>query len=286
MPIIGIIISSIVLGAALVPAASAANQAPDAGADAGFAADSYRPVAKEAALIGSSGTENTVTQNKTDTRSSSRQAKLADGPPARPDLSGSWRLNREMSDDPRKKIQEAMQRVRSANRGKGAGRGGMGRGGQRGGGMGGRPSGARTGGRDRGRPERESTFQELKALLNGSETLELTHKEPMLLIVTDGGKRQRVFTDMRGGSVSAMGSMDQSVTIAGWEQDILIIETTNDPHPRLVQEFKLDANTHRLLVSTVVRLPWSSETVSINRVYEAADVQTNADKNAALLPGD
>ncbi|MEN8179559.1 MAG: hypothetical protein ABFS39_13210 [Pseudomonadota bacterium] len=267
-------ILSIIFGATLITVACAGTAKIDG------------PTTKTTALTKDLVAENTVTQNKPVTHTSKRQTEPANGLPVRPDLSGLWTLNREMSDNPREKIKEATQQARSASRGQGHSRGGMGRGGQRSGGMGGRPSSARMVGRGRGRPGGESMSQGLRALLNGPETMELTHEEPMLLIVTDDGKRQRVFTDMRGASVSAMGGMDQNVTIAGWEQDVLVIETTTSLHPRLIQEFKLDADTHRLLVRTIVQPLWLAEKIIINRLYEAAEVQMHTNKNAALLPGE
>ena len=184
----------------------------------------------------------------------------------RPNFSGTWNLNKELSDDPRKKVQDAMKSLRNSRSGSSGTKGG-GRGGHRAGG----PAGGMTG---RG----DSQPEDMQALLRASSTLQITHEDPMLLVVTDDGGQQRLFTDFRGASVSAGGGMQQKVTIAGWEHGVLVVETTSNSGPRLIQRYKLNANTNQLMISAEITPPGLAEPVVVNRVYDAVSSHTKIEK--------
>lgn len=77
----------------------------------------------------------------------------------------------------------------------GSGPGGMGRGGGMGGGGG-------SGG---------LSSRELSALPAPAQELHVIHQDPMLLIADESDRRQRLFTDFRGASVSASGGLQQLV---------------------------------------------------------------------------
>jgi hypothetical protein len=207
---------------------------------------------------GSGSPANIATANKTITWNTSDNG--SSGQQAKPDLSGHWILNKELSDNPQERIKAALQQARNTKGESSSGRGGR-------------------------RSGQDSSFHKLQALLSASETLILTHKDPMLLIVTDEGRKQWISTDNRGASISANGGMQQKVTTAGWEQDILIVETTSDSGPQLIQQFKLITEMHQLLVSTAIQLPESSKAILINRVYKLANIGTDTTKRTIISTG-
>lgn len=197
-------------------------------------------------------------------------------PPVKPILSGIWVLNKELSDNPHEKIRESREQtgnsksknsMESSRGGKGSG--GRGGGGKRGGGTKNADSGVKkaSGGGQKSLP------QELYTFLNTSQILELKHEEPLLTIIVKDGKRQRVYTDFRGASVSASGGMHQKVITAGWEGDVLVVETTTDS-TSYIQRYRLVSGDNRLWVSTTILTSSLSIPVKFNRVYELAKIKS------------
>lgn len=179
------------------------------------------------------------------------------------DFSGSWLLDSDASDDPQEQMRDAMKsmmRAGGGGRGMGGGSPGQGRGGGMGGGQRGR--GAAGGMDSRG----QRTQVEISALAAASPSLVITHEDPMLLIVSEGNRNQRLYTDFRGASVSANGGLDQRVTVAGWEGAVLVVETTTNGGLRLVQRYQLDAATGRLVVASAIHVP-EVKPVSFRLVY-------------------
>ncbi|MFA5243566.1 MAG: hypothetical protein WC392_14460 [Sulfuricella sp.] len=216
---------------------------------------------------------------------------LGAAPQSRPDFSGQWVLNAKASDDPQEKIREAMKTLQQAKgggpgmggggRGGGMGGGGMGGGGMGGGGMGGGGmGGGMSGGRQgRGSPDAmggrgEKPSGELSALMVTAEKLDISHEDPMLLITDENGQRQRLFTDFRGASVSASGGLQQRVSIAGWENAALVVESTMPGGSRRVQNYQIDASTGQLMIITAVSLP-EKQAVSYQLVYDRVKPGTN-----------
>ena len=185
---------------------------------------------------------------------------------AKPDLSGTWVLNRELSENPQEKINESRQQVGNTRGNKSmSDRRGDGQGGK---GSGGKHSGIKNnyaGNKENGRRQ-ESLPQELQAILKASETLELKHEEPLLTIITKDSQ-QRVYTDFRGTSVSVSGGMNQIITTAGWESDVLVVESTMNGG-RFIQQFNLNAESRQLWVSTLISTSRLPKHIQFNRVYE------------------
>lgn len=148
---------------------------------------------------------------------------------SRPDFSGHWTLDAKASDDPQERIKQAMKQARSDGQGMRGG-GGMG-----GGGMGGKRQGRGSqegkgmGGRS------EMPFDDRAALVATAKTLDITHEDPMLLIADENDRHQRLFTDFRGISVSASGGGQQQAAVAGWEGEVLVVESRMNHGSRLVQ---------------------------------------------------
>ncbi len=181
--------------------------------------------------------------------------------PPRPDFSGDWLLNTKASDDPREKAKEAAQaskQARGGGRGMGGGPGGMGRGGGMGGGRQGRGGGmGGSGGLSSG---------ELSALLAPAQELHISHQEPMLLIADESDRRQRLFTDFRGASVSASGGLQQRIAVAGWEGAVLVVETTT-LGKKFVQSYQIDGGNGQLVISSVAQVS-EGQPVSYRLVYD------------------
>lgn len=188
-----------------------------------------------------------------------------------PDLSGTWRLDKAASDDPEAKMQEAREMMRESRGMRGGMGGGFGHG--KGGDMEGRRQG---GGRGASRGMPASSASEVRVLISSAEVLELSHADPMLLISVDGGPQQRLFTDFRGAAVSASSSAPQAVTTAGWEGDVLVIETTRDSKPNLLQRYHLKTDTGQLEVITNLTLPGTSLNVSIKCFYDRANARSTS----------
>ncbi len=183
----------------------------------------------------------------------------APGSSSRPDFSGDWVLNAKASDDPLEKAREAIQASRQAM---GGGSGGMGRGGGKGrGGMGGERQG-------RGGMGGSGSLSagELSALLAPAQALHISHQDPLLLIADENGQRQRVFTDFRGASVSANGGLQQRVSVAGWEGEALVVETTM-LGKKQIQNYQIDGETGRLVISEATQIS-GVQTVSCRLVYD------------------
>lgn len=185
---------------------------------------------------------------------------------SKPDFSGHWVLNPEASDDPIEKAKEAIQASRQAMdgaRGRGPG-GGMGGGKGRGGGMaGGRQDRGGIGGMAAsGGP----SSAELSALLSPSQELHITHEDPMLLIADEYDRRQRLFTDFRGASVSANGGLQQRVAVAGWEGAALVVEAMM-LGKKLAQSYQIDSGTGQLVISSVAQVSVAPP-VSYRLVYD------------------
>jgi hypothetical protein len=189
---------------------------------------------------------------------------LAAAAQSRPDFSGLWAFNAKVSDDPQEKLKVAMRTMQPAKGGgreMGGGAGRLGRGGGMGGGRHG--SGSLEGLAGRG----EMPSREMSELIAATGSLDITHSDPMLLIVDGNAQRQRLYTDFRGASVSASGGLQQRVAVAGWEGAVLVVESTTNNGLKLVQHYQIDADTGQLVISAVAH-PSETRSVSFRLVYD------------------
>ncbi len=132
------------------------------------------------------------------------------------DFTGTWQLNEGLSENPREKMREAMS-SRGGGRG-GGGRGGFGGGGRGGGGFGGPGGGGGFGGpegggfggpgggggRGRGGPggdagaNREEMQERMRSMEESFQMLEISHREPELLVRYGDQREEIIYTDGRG----------------------------------------------------------------------------------------
>lgn len=167
-------------------------------------------------------------------------------PQPTPDFSGHWVLDPKASDDPRERISQGMKQTVAGGPGM---RGGMGRGGGMGGGGmgGGRPGGGPAGGMaGRGEGPSSGEMAELAAI---AKRLDIRHEDPLLVLVDEHERERRLFTDSRGVSVSDKGG-PQRVAVAGWEDGVLVVESRLNEGSKRIQQYRIDAQTGRLVVST------------------------------------
>ena len=102
-----------------------------------------------------------------------------------------------------------------------------------------------------------------------SANLTIEHKEPFFTLTGSDGKTHKVYTDYRSISVSASGALNQPQMTAGWEDNVLVIETiNNDSKYNKIESYRLDAEKQQLHVLSEVKLPRIAQTVTIKRVYD------------------
>jgi hypothetical protein len=171
----------------------------------------------------------------------------------KPDFSGVWVFNQALSDDPRELLESARKKKTGGRAG-----GGMGRGG------GGGRSGSGTG------HDKMAAHNGMKSDVAGfSAILIIEHKEPLFTLTGSDGQAHNVYTDYRSVSVSASGASNQPQMTAGWEDEVLVIETVNnDGKYNKIESYRLDADKQQLHVQSAIKLPRVAQPVTIKRVYD------------------
>ncbi len=179
-------------------------------------------------------------------------------------FSDHWILNAELSENPREKMQQAMQggggRGGGMRGGGGGGQGGGGGGGQGGGsgGQGGRGGGRGSGGGG-GRGSMASVFA------NATE-LVIVHEGSTFSIRTpDGNQRDLTISEPDTTQETAPG------TIAYWDSAALVVESTRAEGPSVVERYELVEGTRRLVITATITLPSGGDPISVRRVYDAAE---------------
>ena len=179
----------------------------------------------------------------------------------KPNLTGIWVLNKDLSEKPQEELKQNMQKSKHSRGGKNKNGGGE----HNGKGKGGR-QGSNNSGNKKIKQGRGSIPQSFHALLKATESLELKHEEPLLTIITQDGQ-EKVYTDFRSSSVSSNNDPYQKITIAGWENNILVVENTVNSG-RYILKFKLNSESKQLWVNTQILTSHLPKPVQFNRVYE------------------
>ena len=184
-------------------------------------------------------------------------------------LSGSWKLNREESDDPRKKMQEA--------------RGGNGGGGGRGPSGGGRPTGGGipfpfpgggsrrgpyggAGGGAGGGPG-EGDRQQMQELFTPANSLTITQKDGEVDLTDDQNRKRAFYTDGR----KVQKSKDDSYreVAAHWEGNRLVSEDKGPRGGTLRRSFEVAPGGEQLYEKLQLTDPRSGSLVVIRYVYDS-----------------
>lgn len=176
----------------------------------------------------------------------------AAGAAAPGDLSGTWKLNRDASDDPRKKMEEA--------RAEGDPSGG---GGWRGGGMG--HHGGHRGSGDSSGDRGSSGAMEPSA---EAETLRIDHQDPRLVITDGAGREHVLYTD--GRKVEEERSFGGTTKItARWKDGHVVVETEPERGPSYTDTYAVTADRKQLTVTRHIKGRGRRGDVEIRRVYDA-----------------
>jgi len=189
-------------------------------------------------------------------------------PAVRTTIFGNWRLNTEDSDDGRKKMEQAGQRV-NANRGNPR----VGGGGYPGGGGGGYPGGGgNTGGASRSTVS-EADLERMSEYLQASDTLNILKKDTSMEL-TDDRDRKRVFVTDGRKLEKAKDDTYQEIA-ARWDGTDLVSDEKTPKGGKLSRSYEL-ATDGRQLYETVriddTKVGGKSGTyVTIRYVYDAID---------------
>ena len=184
---------------------------------------------------------------------------------ARPDFSGTWRLNTDLSEDPREKMQEA--RGGSGGRG-GAGGGSFGgRGGMGGGGRGGMGGGSMGGGGRRGGGSgdggTDSSFSRLGEIA-AQRVLTISHKDPELVIRDLNGRSRALFTDARNVEEERLEGTAKVQT--KWRDRTVVVVTTLGSR-ETTETFERAVDGSHLFLTT--KIAGGRGSLSFRRVYDA-----------------
>jgi len=185
----------------------------------------------------------------------------------RPDFSGTWTLNEDLSEDPRTKMQEA-----GGGRGpRGGGGGGWGgRGGGGGGGFGGRGGmggGGHRGGGDSGDGggdggDRSSRFAENLA---AQKVLTISHRDPEVVITDLNGRARTFYTDARKAEEERS---EGTAKIQTKWKDRSIVVVTKVGNRTITDTYERSADGARLFLTT--KMEGGRASFSFRRVYESA----------------
>lgn len=186
-----------------------------------------------------------------------------------PDFSGHWVLVEALSEDARSKLQEALHKSRGGRRGppQGAGRGGP------------LPIEAQI-----TATPNKARQRNLGRLFWAAREIDIKQTLPLVNMLYDARYRREVYTDGRSNSISATGPKDQSVTYSVWENNQLVIETTENNGAVMVERFSFTKDDVPMLhIETNLRMTHLEEPVTVVRVYQIkAQKLENSTKESPL----
>ena len=172
-------------------------------------------------------------------------------------IAGTWKLNVDDSDDPRKKLQQA----RGGGRGQGGGRSGGGiSGGWPGGGHGG------YGGRGAGGGESAEDRQKLLLLLQPAQQLTVTQKDPEIDISDDSDRKFFAFTDGRKVEKSKDPSTQQFN--AKWDEYRLVMEGKDPRGNKYQRSYEVLEGNQQLRETLFLKVGRNNSEISIRYIYD------------------
>lgn len=179
--------------------------------------------------------------------------------PQRTSIFGEWVFNRNDSDDPAQKLQEARSR-QSSNGGYG---GGGPRLGYPGGGMGG--GGRRMGGQGESDEER----QKMTELMNPANKLTLTEvsKDSQIDILDDQQRKLTLYTD--GRKIQKSKDANNQEVAAHWDGSRSIVTDEKGPHGKMSRSYELSYEGTQLYETLHMTMGRNNSPVIIRFVYDA-----------------
>jgi hypothetical protein len=181
----------------------------------------------------------------------------------RTSILGAWKLNRDESDDARKKVQDA----RSADGGRG-GRGGVHLGIP---GMGGGPYGGRRGG---GGNESDEDRQRMQEVLDPARSLTLAEakKDVEIDAFDDQQRKTAIFTD--GRKLQKTKDANNQEIAAHWEGNRLVTDEKTPNGQKMSRTYELSYDGTQLYETLRLTRGRSNSQVSIRYIYDQADART------------
>jgi len=179
------------------------------------------------------------------------------------DLTGTWKLNTDDSDDPRKKLQQA----RGGGRGRGGGRSGVGMGGAW-------PGGGGYGGRRMEGGESEDERQKMQLFVQPARQLTIAQKDPEIDISDDSDRKITAFTDSRKVEKSKDASNQQFD--AKWDDYRLVMEG-KDPHGnKYERSYEVLGGNQQLRETLFLKVGRNNTEVFIRYIYDLVPASTKS----------
>lgn len=116
--------------------------------------------------------------------------------------------------------------------------------------------------------EMDFLIDDVRQHFHSIRSIRIRHSDPLLRLRSDDGKSRRIYTDGRGAKIRAMGGVDQLVSFAGWEGELIVVESQLLRNLKLKETFSIDAKTGQLGLQTVYTNANTDDTVEINVVYD------------------
>jgi hypothetical protein len=174
-------------------------------------------------------------------------------------LAGTWKLNTDDSDDPRKKLQQA----RGGGRGQGGGRSGGGMGGGWPGGHGGYGG---YGGHRQGGGESDEERQKMLLFLQPAQQLKIAQKEPEIDINDDSDRKFTAFTDGRKVEKSKDPSTQQFD--AKWDEYRLVMEGKDPRGNKYERSYEVLDGNQQLRETLFLKVGRNNTEISIRYIYD------------------
>lgn len=190
-----------------------------------------------------------VTARPTQGAPADRPQEEAPLPPPRQSILGAWKLNRDESDDPRKRMQES----RGSNRGSYGGRRGGGPG--RRGGMGGRES--------------DEERQKMRELLRPPATMTLSMTGAEVDLLDDRDRKRAFMTDGRELKKSKDDNYEEIA--AKWDGSRLVTDEKNPRGGKMSRTFELSPDGRQLYETLNLKLGRINYDTSIRFVYDMTE---------------
>jgi len=170
-------------------------------------------------------------------------------------IAGCWKLNRDESDDARKKLQEA----RGGNGGRSSGGGGYGGHGGMGGGRGG------YGGRSRG-GESDEDRARMQELITPAAAITIIQKDPEIDLTDDQNRRRSFFTDGRKLQKPKKDSNYEEFA-AKWDEYLFTIEEKG-PHGKIQRTFESAPGGQQLIETVSLTVGRNDTSLFLRYVYD------------------
>lgn len=189
-----------------------------------------------------------------------------------PDITGTWLLNQQLSDNFQQQIRELLKTVRK-NRSRPDGYSGATSGGNKGD-SGRRPSGAQQHARTDRDSYSESLQPELGTMMLFHNKMKIIQNDHEIVIAYSETEGRTIYTDDRGITVTASGSTSNPLGpyIASWNTDKqLVIETITDRGIKIKELCARSPDRKQLHTRIRIKFPVSDKSVDVVRIYDLID---------------